>query len=358
MSRLVDALPNMDFMMCMGIAADVRVESSDLYHFQAMVSNTKKPIVFTSWNLTNLNDIYKMCIAVCGNEKIFKNKPFAAFYGMPTTPLKNTEDVCQQIMFCAEKGIPLIYSTGPLMGATSPVTIAGTIALSFAEFLSGLVLAQIKLPGAPVIVGCAPAPFDMQGMIDCHGSPELSIGYMVSKELINSYGLGDFTLAGATESKVVDMQAAADYAWTLTMSCLSGQNLIHDVGYMEGGASSSFDLVVLGDEIISMARKLKNGFELNNETLALDVIKDVGPNGTYLYSDHTLRNFKKEIWYPTLMNRQTYTAWFKEGATDLQERLREKVISILDEHKTEPLAEFILKEIENIISINLSRYKD
>ncbi len=292
MSRLVDALPNISFMMSMGIASDVAEYISDLCHFQYMVSNTTKPIIFTAWNVNDLKEIYNMCVAVSGSEVSFQKKPFALLYAMPTDPLQHTYEACTELIFCAEKHIPLIYVGGPLMGASSPVTIAGSLAQINAEFLGGLVLAKLKDPGAILIHGGATNPFDLKTMNSALGAPEVA----------------------------------------------------------------SFEMVTLGDEVINMARRLKKGFNLNKEMLGLNAIDRVGPGGSFMMDKHTLDFFKKEVWYPSLLDRSNYTSWEKEGKVDLGKRLNKKVREILSEHRPEPLQEHIKANLKEIIDNNVARH--
>jgi trimethylamine--corrinoid protein Co-methyltransferase len=358
MSRLVDFLPNISFTMCMGIASDVDEKTSDMHHLLAMVKNTTKPIIFTSWYLENLRAIYDMCIAIAGNERVFAKKPFAALYAMPTAPLRHTDEVCKQILFCAQKEIPLVYPSGPLLAATSPVTIAGSLAQLNAEFLSGLVLAQLKRPGAILIHGGATCPLDFRTMTMSIAAPEVALGYVVLKEMAAYYHLPIFTLAGASDSKILDQQAASEAAFSITMACLSGQNLIHDVGYIEGGLTSSFEMVMLGDELIAMARRFKKGFQLNEEKLGLDVIDRRGPGGSFIEDEHTLKFFKEEIWYPSMLDRRNYRSWSDYGGKDLFKILTERVQHIFHIHQPDPLPEDIIQQLQKIIERSEIRHQN
>ena len=347
MAKMADALPNISFVMCMGIARDVPEKNSDIYHFREMVTNTTKPIIFTSWNIDTLKTIHNICADISGSKEAFKNKPFALLYAMPTAPLQHSKEVCDQIIYCAQNGIPLVYPSGPLLGATSPVTIAGSLAQLNAEFLSGFVLAQFVQPGATLVHGGATCPFDFKTMTMSIAAPEIALGYAVLKELTDFYNIPIFTLAGTTDSKVVDQQAALEASFSLAISCLSGQHLIHDVGYIEGGLTSSFEMLVLCNEIISMIRRFKKGFILDDESLALESINAAGPGGTFIDSESTLKFFKKEIWYPELLDRFNYSAWSEKGSKNMSQRVKEKVIDILNNHKAVALDNSIIKKINS-----------
>jgi trimethylamine--corrinoid protein Co-methyltransferase len=145
-----------------------------------------------------------------------------------------------------------------------------------------------------------------------------------------------FSTAGCSDSKVLDQQAAIEATLSVVIAALSGANLIHDVGYLESGLLGSFDMLVMADEVIGMARRIVSGVTCTPETLAVDVIEQVGPGGHYLTQDHTRQHFRAEIWFPTLIDRQMRRTWEAAGAETMADRVRAKVIEILELH--EPLA--------------------
>jgi len=171
-AKLVDSLPNIDFLMCMGIASDVTEELSDLYHFREMVHNTTKPIVYTAWDLPNLKAIVEMAEAVAGGTEALQRNPFMALYSEPISPLTHAEESCQKLLFLAEKGLPVVYTPGMMIGATAPVTIAGALVQANAEQLSGLLITQLVREGAPMIGAGGIIFMDMsQGLIS-YAAPE------------------------------------------------------------------------------------------------------------------------------------------------------------------------------------------
>ena len=171
----------------------------------------------------------------------------------------------------------MIYIASPMMGASAPVTMAGCIALANAEALSGLVIHQMKTPGAPFVFGADATMMDMRTAIFAYGAPELQLMNIAFADLAHHYRLPFFCIAGATDSKVLDAQAGAEMAVSLLVSALNGCNLIHDVGYLESGLCCSIESVTLADEIIGMIKRYRCGFDITPETLALDTIDDVGP---------------------------------------------------------------------------------
>jgi len=159
-----------------------------------------------------------------------------------------------------------------------------------------------------------------------------------------------YSTAGCSDAKVMDQQAAVEAAFACIMATLSGANLVHDVGYLESGLTGSYDMLVMANEIIAMTKRIMKGININEETLALDVIDKVGPGGNFLLEKHTLNHFKNEHWASELMDRSTYGKWMHAGGTTLGQRVNEKVKRILSEYRPEPLSPEQLKEIGAVIA--------
>ena len=155
-------------------------------------------------------------------------------------------------------------------------------------------------------------------------------------------------MAGATDAKVLDAQAGLESAFHILAQGLGGLNLIHDVGYMDMGMICSADMLVLGDEIVGMARRFIRGVEVNSETLARDVISQVGPGGHYLEEDHTYNHFRQQLWRPSLLTRHGREDWQEAGGKDLAQKIREKVLDILNTHQASPLPDDVLSTIARL----------
>jgi trimethylamine--corrinoid protein Co-methyltransferase len=348
MARIVDYLPNIDFVMSMGIASDVSGDISDLHHFDAMVSNTRKPIVFTTWSPHNLKDIVNMAESVAGGQEALRSKPFAALYAEPISPLVFESVGVEKVLYIADKGLPLVYKPAVLGGASGPITYAGQLALCNAEALTGLLLAQLKREGTPVVYGGGFTPLDMRTVVAAPCSPEHLILNTARAELANYYELPIFSYAGDSSSKVCDEQAAIEAAMSILVAALNGSNLVHDVGYLDSHLTSSFDQLVMCDEIISMVKRMMEGIQVDTENLALDLIDQVGPGGHFLAEDHTLRHFKQN-WYPELMDRSKHESWLEKGGKRLGEVVNEKVREILATYEPDPLGDKVKAELATII---------
>jgi len=356
-ARVCDYLPNIDFVMCMGIASDVTASISDVHHFEAMAANTTKPIVFTAWSLDNLKDIIAMAEAIAGGAEALRFNPFVTLYGEPISPLQLAREGLEKILYMAEKALPQVYIPGVNIGATAPVTLAGVLAQGNAEALAGLIVAQLKREGAPFIYGGVGLTLDMRTTTLAYNTPEMYLSLAGWADLARYYRLPLWSYGMHSDSKVFDEQAALEGAMSTFVAALTGGNLVHDVGYIESGLTTSFEMLVLSDEIISLIKRFLAGFEISTETLALDVIDQVGPGGHYLGTEHTYRHFR-EHWYPSLIDRGNYESWSSKGKMTLGDRVKEKVRSILDTHTPEPLPEEAEKVLAGIVERAEQRVRD
>ncbi len=348
---LCDGLGNIDFCMSMGIASDASRITSYVHQFDALVRNTAKPVVFTAADAADMRDIFDLAMVVVGcDAEELQSRPRYVLYNEPISPLHHTPEGMGKMLFSAEYGIPMIYIASPMMGASAPVTMAGCIAQASAESLSGLVIHQLKNPGAPFIYGADATIMDMSTMVFSYGCPELQMMNTAFADLARRYGLPLFCIAGATDSKVVDAQAGAEMAASLLASAMNGCNLIHDVGYLEGGLCCSIESVVLADELIGMVKRYLAGFEITDDTLATDVIGRVGPMGDFLSEGHTLENFRRDAWFPGCFDRRMFEAWEAAGSEPVTAAMRRKALEILDNHQKPALSKKQTDAMDEILA--------
>jgi len=341
-----DALENIDFVMCMFLPSDVPQEILDRYEMEAMLNYTTKPIVYVTTEFSGCRDAVEMAEIVAGGEDELRYKPFATCYINVTTGLRHNEEALQKLLYLSEKGLPFTYIPSAQGGVTAPITVAGTMAVNNAGVLVGLVLSQLKRQGAPFIIpGWGGNMLDMKTTIQPYSDPEKR-GQAI--DFAHYLGLPTFSLGGCSESKVVDQQAAAEAALTLFTDALFGGNLIHDIGYLESGLSGSLPQLAICNEIISWLEAFMKQVEINDDTLALDLIDEVGPDGQYLDNPHTMKHFR-ERWYPKLFDRSNYDGWRKKGGKNLGERATVEVEKILAEHKPEPLPADIAKAVHAVV---------
>ncbi|MGD8273426.1 MAG: trimethylamine methyltransferase family protein, partial [Desulfobacterales bacterium] len=243
---------------------------------------------------------------------------------------------------------PQIQGPTVQFGATGPVTLAGAVAQGTAEAMMCLVLAQLRNPGCPIGLGCNFGLFDMAAGLLSIAAPEMSLALAAQAEVAQSFGLPTWGLAGATDAKALDAQAGSESAFAILAQGLAGLNLIHDVGYMSNGMVCSTAQLILGDENIGMAKHFIRGIEVNQETLAREVIEKVGPGGHFLDQDHTYNHFKNELWVPRLMTRSALSDWQEQGAKDMATRIQEKLEDIVKNHQAPALPDKVLSALKSI----------
>jgi trimethylamine--corrinoid protein Co-methyltransferase len=344
--RLADALPNIDFLMSALLPADVPPDAANHLQMLSMIENSSKPIMFVTNDFSSCLDVVRAAEIVAGGEKKHAQKPYGFCYINVTAPLRHNVDSLRKVLYLAEKGLPTTYTPMVLRGASGPVTGAGAVALANAGELVGLVLAQLQREGAPIIhSGGYGDVFDMRTTTGAYTGPE---SYGVRTAMGAFYGLPVFGLGGASDSKLPDEQAAVEASLTLLFESLGEANLVHDVGYLESGKCYSLEMLAICNEVIDYIRRYRRGIEVNEETLALDLIAELGPEGDYLSSEHTVNHYR-EIWYPRLFNRNHFEGWIAEDGMTLRQRTRKKVEEILKSHRPEPLEGKLKKKIEAIL---------
>ena len=347
-AKVADALENIDWVMPMGSSQDVPALAADVHEFEAVVTNTTKPIVFIGYSPRGTELVFEMAAEVAGGIDKLRQRPFLIFYPEPISPLVFPADVIDRLFVCADLAMPQIQGPTIQPGATGPVTLAGAVAQGTAEALMCLVLAQLRKPGCPCSLGCNFGIFDMTTGLLSMAAPEMSLALAAQAEVAQSFELPTWGLAGATDAKLVDAQAGSESAFSILAQGLSGLNLIHDVGYMDNGMVCSTAQLILGDENIGMAKRFIRGIEVNRETLARGLIERVGPGGHFLEQAHTYNHFKSEQWRPSLMTRKGYDEWQSQGAKDAASRIQEKLEDIVENYKTPPLPDKILEVIARI----------
>ncbi|MDF1500043.1 MAG: trimethylamine methyltransferase family protein [Anaerolineales bacterium] len=345
--RVCDALEHIDFVMSLNLAGDKPQEHADLYQMHAMLTNTLKPILFVTNEFEGCIHAVEMAERVRGGAGALREKPLIALYINVTAPLVHNEEALQKLLFMAEKDLPTTYTPVVLRGASGPITPAGAVAYANAGELAGLVLAQLKREGAPVILsGGTQDMLDMRSMLDVYAAPENRV---LCVEMAHYYGLPIFGLGGASDSKQPDEQAAAEAAFSLLLETMAGSHLVHDVGYLEGGLTNSLEMIVMADEMIAWVKRFMQHVDVDEETLALDVIDQVGLDDDFLAADHTHAHFRED-WYPDLFNRQNHETWTSSGSQTLRTRAAARLEDILQSHQSEPLPADLEGELDAIIA--------
>jgi trimethylamine--corrinoid protein Co-methyltransferase len=346
-ARVADYCQDVDFIASFALPSDVTVNAMYIECAKTMIENSTKPMFFTAAAREDLAVIIEMAAAVAGGEEALREKPFLIHYSEPTAPLTHSYNAIRKLFLCADKGIPICYTPGDVMGASAPVTLAGAVVQTNAEALSGIVLHQLKSKGAPIISGWGAVPMDMKTATFCYGAPDLRLTNSAFADVFHTYGIPMWSTVGS-DAHCLDEQAAMEHAFSTLMAALDGANLIHDTGYLGQGLLGNPASIVMCDEIISYVKRFLRGFDISREMMALDVIRQVGPAGHYLTQEHTRRHFQGELWQPKLINRDDPATWAKKGSTRYGERATQKALEILATHQPEPLPEDTAEHINEI----------
>ncbi len=349
MAHLCDGLANIDFIMSMAHPHDVEAYASYLESFRQMVSNTTKPMVMTAAGVEDLEAMWKIASELRGGAEELRAKPYFIQYGEPVSPLQHAPEVLDKLLFCADWGIPLIYSPAPIAGATAPITHAGHIVQAVAESLFGIVIHQLRRPGSPVLTGMGPVKLDMSTVQALYNSAEYYTTYLGITEMAKWMDVPNWGYAGTSDSQCVDAQVGLDVAELTLLSMQAGSNLNHDIGYLDFGLTGAGESVVITDEVISLNRRTLEGIEVSEETLALDTIAAVGHGGDFLGARHTKRHVRSLQWRPTILNRSTQQKWEAEGSLDLTAKAHRKLTDIMTNHTPEPLPAAMKAKIDELV---------
>ena len=354
-ARVCDALDNIDFVMSLGLIDDVTPSLASVYEFAEMIVNTGKPILPWAFKLDHLKDIYQIGLCFAGNEKAFRRRPLFALFSTWQAPLIHTDDDLANCMWAVEKGIPVVYCGGGIAGLNAPVTGAGLLVLQLANSLVGLAILQLKKRGAPVCIGGVPTTMDLRTGRSTYGSPELSLYSAALSEISKYLNLCFMGTAGASDSKLTDMQAAIESTTQILLSSLSGATLVHDIGFLDCADLGSLEMLVMSDEIITMTRRILRGIQINRETLMLDLIDEVGPSGEYVSAAETAKRCRTEISNLKLMDRDPWSVWEENGSLTMFNRIKDHLQVILENHAPPPVPEGVEAKIDAILAAAVAR---
>jgi trimethylamine--corrinoid protein Co-methyltransferase len=323
-AALTEKLPTIDFHMSMGLPEDVAPERVDIVQFAAMLASTGKPLVASSpFGGETLRVMHDMASA-CGGPDSF------ACLAMSSPPLMLDEVAVDKILTCAELHVPLVLAPSPSAGTTAPASLAAVLVLALAEVTAGLVVHQLAAPGAPFVFGSGCGVTNMRTSVEAYLPPGVALGNHVAAEMATRYGLPSWSYGGTSDSKVPDGQLGVEYGFATLLGLLSRATLLHDVGYLESGMQSSYEALVLGDDLSGFAREIAAGLLLDDTSLAIDEIKAVGPGGSHLARPMTRRSYRG-FWHSQLLDQTRHDHWQTDGAATLEQRLRTRTQTLLAE---------------------------
>jgi trimethylamine--corrinoid protein Co-methyltransferase len=347
-TRLGERLENVDVVLALCSAGDVPKDEIFLHEYDAIMRNTTKPVVYTSPGRFFASKFVEMACAASGGEEAFRRRPWISAFVTPVAPLRVSPlDEC--LYEFAPFNIPALVRPGPMMGATSPATLASNLAQTNAESLFVIVLSQLIRPGMPVIFGAATPAMDMTTTQCTYGSPDEAVGRAMVGQLGRYYNLPSWNTA-ATEAKLPDSAAAAEAMFGMMLNALSGTTVTQTMGTLASGFYGSAEMLVICNEMARMIKYLLRGVQVSDDTLALDVIREVGHGGNFLTHDHTASFFRKELYFPQLFRRLTIDQWEGRGARSILEEAHEQVKDVLSTAGPAPLPEGADEELQRILA--------
>jgi len=347
--RLVDQLDNIDFMLLPSYPNDLPLEHVDVNRFFTGLLYTGKHVMGGVYTEDGVEKVIRMAREVVGTASALAERPIISMITCMISPLKPDQHYTRLLLRIAREGIPVAVPAEPLCGATGPVTLAGNLVIQNVDSLTGVILAQTVNPGTPVIYGSVATSTDLRTMKYLCGSVEMGLLNAAGAQMARFYGLPYYATAGATDAKVLDAQSAYESAITALLTALAGAHYIHDAaGLMEFAMTVCLEKYVIDNEILGMIRRGVKGIEVNERTLALEVIEKVGPGGNFVSQSHTVRNMRAEHYLPTLSDRLDREEWESQGRVDTVARAAGKVAAILGAGGKRYLSEEIVRRLRDL----------
>lgn len=350
--RICDALSNLETASTGVNAADMPSGVLEAWHTKTMFTKSSKAVFAVCRSKSISHMIHRMAevVADCSEHLPKGVLPLMAIMN-PLSPLFNEPDQLDGMLEHVRRGLPVAISPEVQAGATGPATVAGLMVQQTAEFLAHATLAQLVRPGTPVVYGTVSSVFDMRKMMLPYGAPEADLIAVATAQLARYYGIPSRVTGGSSDANALDMQAGAESLMSTLVAILAGASFVlHGAGELENTMAVSYAKILIDEELIGMARRFAQGIEVSSETLGFDVIKEVGPRGNFLTTDHTLTHYRAEQFMPSFLVRDPYAEWKEAGAKRPEERAAERASQLLDTYQPDPMPPEALAEIEAIYS--------
>jgi len=311
--------------------------------------NCRKSSGMGAFGVMATTDMMEMLsIAAGGRAAVEKSHPYLVIVSIQS-PLSSAQMQLEGLMILAEWGQPALLSPECMAGTTAPVTLAGLLAQHNAEVLSHVVMAQAVNPGTPVMYGTVSTVSEMRRGTTALGSVETGIISASLAQMAHHYDLPCRGVAGATESKTLDVQCGAERMRSMMLSALGGVNLITCAGTLESTTAGAHELVLIDDELASSVERALGGVTVDEEHIALDVIRRVGPDGNYLMEQHTQQHFRTELLMTNFSNLDKRDIWEREGKRDMAILAGEKAKKILADHRPRELDPKLVSELDSYV---------
>lgn len=332
-AKLVDHLDNIHVFMLPTYPNELPLEQVDINRFFAGLDNTTKHVMGGVYTIDGVKKVIRMAEIVAGSAEALRQRPLVSMIACSISPMKIDGQYGDLVVAIARSGIPLVCPAEPLCGATSPITLAGNLVIQTVDSLMGIMLAQIANPGTPAIFGSVASSTDLKDLKYLAGSVEMGLINAAGAQMAQFYQLPFYATGGMTDSKVLDAQSGYESAITSLLCALAGSNFIHDAaGLMEFAMTACYEKFVIDNEILGMVMRAVDGIKVNKETLAFDLIAQVGPGGNFVTAKHTRRHMRSEHYQPSLSDRNSREEWEAHGQKTSWEKAAQTVRRITAKH--------------------------
>jgi len=348
-ARFCDALPHINITGAMADPHETPAEYRCVEVCATLLRNTTKPVTFWFHDRSSAKFINEILIALRGDETRAAEYPLCYPFLEPISPLRFPFNGIDLLYETSRLNLPVPIGPMAQMGLSAPCSIGGTLAVENAEILAGVCITQMVRPGMPVCYGGICHAFDMRStqMIFC--GPEQAIFGVAMTQMGKHYGLPVYINVGLTDSKRPDAQAGLEAGVTLALGAAAGADIFGHMGICGVDQATSLDILALQNEIIGYVESTLRGLDLSDEALGRNVIEEVGPGGNFIDTVHTAKHFRKELWFPKLLDREYYQAWLDAGATSTEDRCRAETKRILSEHEVEPVPADLDRALTDIV---------
>jgi trimethylamine--corrinoid protein Co-methyltransferase len=348
---LTNTLSEMDLQSTCVVPDDVPESVADRYRLFLALAYGDKPVVTGTFTKEAFSTMLAFLTVVRGSLEALREKPLAVFDCCPSSPLMWSDLTCQVLIDCARNGVPANVVPAPLIGATSPVTPAGTLVQHTAENLSGIVIHQTAGPGSPLGYGGAATLFDMRKGTAPMSGVEAAMVDVAYAQVGKFFGLPVHSYMGLSDAKTPDFQAGFETTLGAVLAALSGVNIAAGAGLLNFINCQSLEKLVIDNEVCAHAQRLIQGIRLPAEDLGFDVISECALSSSFLTSEHTRSNFREEVYYPDpVIDRSSQGDWEAAGETSAADRAHDKVQQILDAPKVSRLESQKLQELESLMA--------
>ncbi len=356
--RLVDSLNNIHFFLRSVVARDIPSEDLDINSYYASIAATRKHVMGNSFTPANVQRIVRLAAMIVGGEEALRERPIISWTNCwMVSPLRYASETVEVLDEIVRQQMPVVISSAPQAGATSPATLAGTLTQLTAEQLSGLAYINLLRPGHPVLAGFVPCVVDLRTGAFSGGSPEFALMNAAAAQIAQHIGVPIYNSAALTDSKIPDAQAGFEKGLSSTAGALAGANYMHQsAGFLEAMSTVAYEQYVIDDDINGSVMRMVRGIEVNDETLAVDVIHEVcNGEGHYLGHAQTLDRMNTEYYYPHTGDRNARGAWEEGGAQEMCQRARQRAREVLQTHWPDHISDELDARIRAEFQILLPR---